>query len=143
MATKYYIDIEGHYLGGFDGAEPPEGAIEVENAPDDARDVWDGLKWIKPPETPEQIVARLERALDTYIDSQAQSYRYESIRTMVTYIGDPNAQFNAEGVAALEFRSRCYTLALMIISEVNQGRPVPTEEELIAEMPKLADFVIY
>lgn len=96
-----------------------------------------------PPETQEQIIARLERALDTYIDNQAQSYRYESIRTMVTYVGDPNSQFNAEGVGALEFRSRCYILALMIISEVQQGRPVPTESELIAEMPLLSDFIVY
>lgn len=98
---------------------------------------------IKTPETPEQTIVRLEAYLDTYIDQQAQSYRYESIRTMVTYVGDPNSQFNAEGVGALEFRSRCYTIALMIISEVNQGSPVPTEEGLIAEMPKLVDFVVY
>ena len=95
------------------------------------------------PETPEQTVARLERALDSYIDEQAKSFRYESIRTMVTYIGDPNPKFNAEGIGALDFRSQCYTLALMIINEVNQGRVIPSEEELISEMPKLADFVKY
>ena len=95
------------------------------------------------PETSEQIIARLERAVDKYIDDQAKSYRYESIRTMVTYVNDPNSQFAAEGVGALEFRSRCYTLALMIINEVNQGRPVPTESELIAEMPLLSDFIVY
>lgn len=94
-----------------------------------------------PPETAEEITARLEKALDVYIDEQAQSYRYESIRTMVTYIGDPNAQFNAEGQGALNFRSACYTLALIIIGEVQQGRPVPTEAELIAEMPTLASFI--
>lgn len=96
-----------------------------------------------PPETQEQTTARLEAALDIYIDEQARSFRYESIRTMVTYVGDPNSQFNAEGVGALEFRSRCYTLALMIISEVQQGRPVPTEEQLISEMPLLSDFIVY
>ena len=98
---------------------------------------------INPPETGEQIIARLESAIDRYLDEQANLYRYESIRTMVTYVGDPKSQFKAEGVGALNFRSNCYTLALMIISEVHQGRPVPTEEELIAEMPKLADFVVY
>lgn len=96
-----------------------------------------------PPETPEQTIARLGAYLDTYIDQQANSFRYESIRTMVTYVGDPNSQFNAEGVGALEFRSRCYTLALTIINEVNQGRPVPTGAELIAEMPLLSDFIVY
>lgn len=98
---------------------------------------------LNPPETPEQTLARLESSIDHYLDEQANLYRYESIRTMVTYAGDPNSQFNAEGVGALEFRSRCYTLALMIINEVNQGRPVPTESELIAEMPLLSDFIVY
>lgn len=95
------------------------------------------------PETPEQIIARLEGALDRYIDEQANLYRYESIRTMVTYVGDPNPKFDAEGQGALAFRSQCYTLGIMIISEVQQGRPVPTEEELIAEMPTLESFIQY
>lgn len=25
--TKYFVDSNGAYLGGFDGAEPPSGAI--------------------------------------------------------------------------------------------------------------------
>jgi hypothetical protein len=38
--TKYFVDYSGSYLGGFDGAEPPDRAIEVATAPDDARQVW-------------------------------------------------------------------------------------------------------
>ena len=97
-----------------------------------------------PPETPEQIVARLERALDAYIDNQAHAYRYESIRTMVTYENDPNPKFNAEGKGAKAFRSACYTLSIQIVEEVQQGlRPIPTEDELIALMPTLASFIVY
>lgn len=96
------------------------------------------------PETPEQTVARLEQALDAYIDSQAQGYRYESIRTMVTYENDPNPKFDAEGKGAKAFRSACYTLAIEILGEVQQGsRPIPTEAELIALMPLLASFIVY
>lgn len=98
---------------------------------------------IKTPVSSDVIITRLERALDTYIDEQAKAFRYESIRTMVTYVGDPNSKFNAEGQGALDFRSQCYTIALMIINEVNQGRPIPSEEELLSEMPKLVDFVKY
>ncbi|WP_156941371.1 hypothetical protein [Mesorhizobium sp. LNJC405B00] len=43
--TQYFVDGTGAYLGGFDGAEPPEGALEVPSAPDDARQVWDGSQW--------------------------------------------------------------------------------------------------
>lgn len=42
---KYYIDSQGIYLGGWD-ANPPTGAIEVPEPPQDARQVWDGTKWL-------------------------------------------------------------------------------------------------
>jgi hypothetical protein len=35
--TKFFVDGNGFYLGGFDGAEPPSDAIEV---PGRARQVW-------------------------------------------------------------------------------------------------------
>lgn len=39
--TKFFRDEVGNYLGGFDGATPPDGAIEVPGPPDNARQVWD------------------------------------------------------------------------------------------------------
>jgi hypothetical protein len=39
--TKYYVDKDGNYIGGFDGAPAPKGAIEVVEAPKDARQVYD------------------------------------------------------------------------------------------------------
>lgn len=97
-----------------------------------------------PPETPEQVIARLERALDTYLDEQARSYRYESIRTMVTYDGDPYPKFDTEGKGAKAFRSNCYTRGIQVLGEVQAGtRPTPTEAELIALMPTLASFITY
>ena len=44
--TLYFVDTQGNYLGGFDGATPPDGSIEVDSPPNDARDKWDGSKWI-------------------------------------------------------------------------------------------------
>ena len=49
MTTKYYVDNQGDYLGGFDGAEPPEGAIEVSALPQHGTDLWDGAKWVAQP----------------------------------------------------------------------------------------------
>lgn len=43
--TKYYVDADGKYLGGFDDATPPENAIEVPEPPDDARQIWNGSAW--------------------------------------------------------------------------------------------------
>ncbi|WP_085908270.1 hypothetical protein [Kiloniella majae] len=46
MSTKYFVDLEGKYLGGFVGAEPPEGAIEVVGPPEYGTQKWDGSKWV-------------------------------------------------------------------------------------------------
>lgn len=95
-------------------------------------------------ESSEQIIARLETEIDRYLDQQANSFRYESIRTMVTYENDPNPKFHAEGIGAKVFRSTVYTLGVSLIDEVQSGlREVPTESELMALMPKLEDFVTY
>lgn len=43
--TLFYVDKEGNYIGGFDGAEPPEGAIGVPSAPVNSSQIWDGSAW--------------------------------------------------------------------------------------------------
>jgi hypothetical protein len=94
------------------------------------------------PESPEQAAKRLELALDAHIDSVAQSYRYDSIRTMVTYATSENPQFGAEGRAAVKFRDACYVKAIEIQEDVQLGnRDIPTEAELISEMPLFESFL--
>lgn len=45
MATIYFRDAAGNYIGGFDGAAPPVGAIEVPNPPEHAGQRWTGTTW--------------------------------------------------------------------------------------------------
>jgi hypothetical protein len=94
------------------------------------------------PETPEQIIARLEGALDRHLDAVAKAYRYTNIARMVGYRGDDNPQFNSEGVAAFKWRSAVYTYGIQCIEDVNAGlRTIPTEAELIDELPLITDFL--
>lgn len=51
MATKFFVDALGNYIGGFAGADPPVGAIEVSEPPLDARQIWDGTIWGPIPRT--------------------------------------------------------------------------------------------
>jgi hypothetical protein len=96
------------------------------------------------PETSEQIINRLERALDTHLDSVARSYRYESIRTMVTYATSEHPTFGPEGRAAVAFRDAVYNYGIEKIAactrEVNPD-PIPTETELIASLPIFESFL--
>lgn len=95
-----------------------------------------------PPETAEQIIARLEAALDRHLDAVANSYRYESIRTMVTYATSEHPTFGAEGRAAVKFRDAVYAHGIQVIADVQaESREIPTEADLIAELPLLADFL--
>lgn len=66
--TKYFVDAVGNYLGGFDGAEPPKGAIEVATPPIDGRCKWDGLKWSDAPvDVPQKASRRaFRRALHDF-----------------------------------------------------------------------------
>jgi len=47
---KYYVDNLGNYLGSFSDNNPaiPQGAIEVPNQPEHARQIWDGSTWVCP-----------------------------------------------------------------------------------------------
>lgn len=48
--TKYYRDVDGNYIGGFDGSEPPEGSIEIDTPPQNGAAKWAGGKWVEPVE---------------------------------------------------------------------------------------------
>ena len=94
-----------------------------------------------PPETAEQIIARLESALDRHLDEVANSYRYESIRTMVTYATSTHPTFGAEGRAAVKFRDAVYAYGIQVSEDVQAGlRPIPTEEELLAGVPLITSY---
>lgn len=53
--TKFFVDNNGRYLGGFDGAKPPAGAIEVPAPPAHGRNRWVSGAWQEVAEVPEWI----------------------------------------------------------------------------------------
>lgn len=62
MRTRFYVDAEGHYIGGFAGAEPPKGAVEVPRAPEHASDKWEGGRWVSGPSpVPHEVTTRQAR----------------------------------------------------------------------------------
>jgi hypothetical protein len=59
--TKFYVDAQGRYVGGFDGAEPPVGAIEVAEPPQRGTDIWANNIWTVVSIVPEQVTMRQAR----------------------------------------------------------------------------------
>ncbi|TJW57453.1 MAG: hypothetical protein E5X59_01230 [Mesorhizobium sp.] len=60
--TKYFVDGDGVYIGGFDGAKPPNGAIEVPDAPQDASQTWDGHAWGAVPVVRQKVLKSVVQA---------------------------------------------------------------------------------
>lgn len=85
-----------------------------------------------------QIKKTLLKAVDDYMDNTVQARGYDNIAKCVTYEGDIDPIFNAEGTAAKQWRSKVYRACYNILAEVEAGnRPIPTVEELLAELPKI------
>lgn len=86
---------------------------------------------------PEQQRAALEAALDAHIDGVAKAKGYDSRITAALRAGYNNP-WQAEGAAFGSWMDTCYAKANEIQAAVEAGeRPVPTVEELIAEMPEM------
>lgn len=45
METLYFVDEQGNYLGGFCGAEPHEGAVQISSPPEHAADKYIDGSW--------------------------------------------------------------------------------------------------
>lgn len=92
-----------------------------------------------PPPSPEEIEAAKVAIVQNYMDDAARAYRYDDIKTAVTYADEPAVpKFQAEGQAFRAWRSLVWAKCYEILDEVNDGkRPIPTDDELIGELPEL------
>lgn len=89
------------------------------------------------PETPAQTKVRMARVLQDLLDTTAQAQDFDNIFTAVTYADEPAVpRFQIQGAALRAWRSLVWAAGYAVMDAVIAGaRPVPTEEELLAEMP--------
>jgi hypothetical protein len=67
--------------------------------------------------TPTQLESAIQSQLDTY----AQSWGYTDIATACTYVGDPCAKFNNEAVALRSWRSTTWQAAETLDAQIIAG----------------------
>jgi hypothetical protein len=90
-----------------------------------------------PAPSAEEIKASLTNAVQSHMDAAASARGYDNILSACSYAAFENA-FQAEGQAFLVWRAECWVASYGILASVEAGmRPVPTSEELIAELPDL------
>ena len=85
-----------------------------------------------------RIQKQLTNAVQRVLDSKAQELNYDSCLSVCSYVDTGVAKFDAEGRAFRAWRSAVWAKGYEILAQVQAGqRAIPTEEQLIAELPKL------
>lgn len=105
--------------------------LEVGNTPEPAD--------VPPPPSEADIKAALIDAVQSHLDAGAQALGYDDIATACTYAGEASVpRFQNEGKALRAWRSYCWEHCQAVLDSVASGeRAIPTEAELIAELPIL------
>lgn len=87
----------------------------------------------------DRLRAALANSVQRHLDAQAKTRGYDSIFTAVTYAEEPAVSaFQSEGRAFRQWRSLVWAKCYEFLAEVQSGkRDVPTEEELLAALPKI------
>jgi hypothetical protein len=86
--------------------------------------------------TPAQIQAEMTTAVQRHLDTEAQAHGYDGILSLTSYATSTNAKFGAEGIAGRNWRDAVWAYCYQVLLDVQaETRPIPTEAELIAELP--------
>ena len=95
-----------------------------------------------PQPTVEELQARIQKqltdAVQRVLDSKAQELNYDNCLSVCSYIDTGVQKFDDEGKAFRAWRSAVWAKGYDILAQVQAGlRPIPTEAQLIAELPQL------
>lgn len=93
-------------------------------------------------ETRDEMIARRQTEIvnmvQNIIDETAQQKRYDDGLSCVSYVGDPDEEFNADAVAFVAWRGRCWRTCYNILNSVKAGTVAPedvTDQYVIDRLP--------
>ena len=132
----------------FENTYAPEVAIwcNENNACIEEIEAVEGVRQFKivaaPEPTVEELQAEIQKqltdAVQHVLDTKAQELNYDNCLSVCSYIETGVAKFDAEGKAFRAWRSAVWAKGYEILAQVQAGqRGIPTEAELIAELPEL------
>ena len=93
---------------------------------------------IDPVKAREKIIADFTQSVQKHLDDFAKARGYDGILSAATYATSQVPKFKAEGQYAVEARDATWAKCYEILAAVEAGsRPMPTMDELLAELPVL------
>lgn len=85
-----------------------------------------------------RINTALSKYVQGWLDTKAQDLQYDNCNSACTYIDTGIPRYDSEGKAFRQWRSAVWNAYYEILAEAFAGeRSIPTQEELIAELPEL------
>lgn len=81
------------------------------------------------------VKAKYAGLLMQAMNVKAREYGYDSITTAVTYRGDPDATFAAEGEAFFQWRSAVWQYGIAQLAAVTSGGVLPSTTDFVAGIP--------
>ena len=109
----------------------PQGCVEITDAEAE-------ILQAPPPPSAQEIIAQYTTAVQRRLDTFFQSRGYDGILSAATYATSTVLKFQAEGQYAVEARDATWAKCYEILAAVEGGTsPMPTEAELLAELPEL------
>lgn len=90
----------------------------------------------------QSTVAAIREAIQVWLDITAQQNDYDDAASAVSYVGDPNTTFNADGLAIRDWRSAVWTAAYSLEASMlaTPPDPWPTAAQIIAQLPQPVSF---
>lgn len=94
---------------------------------------------VPPAPSPEEQQAAFTNAIQQRLDDFARTRNYDNALSCASYATSTNSKFAAEGQYIVEARDATWAVGYQILDDVMSGkRPMPTWEEVEAELPALA-----
>ena len=130
----------------FEGNYPPDAALwcnendayieEIESVGEVRRFQIVGIPEPTQEELEERLQATMTDAVQVALDNFAKTRGYDGIMSACSYSNSTDAQFKLEADYCIQLRDTTWRMGYAILAEVKAGnRPVPSVEELIAELP--------